>query len=392
MQEVSCLEWRSIDTLHIPQHADAPQVLQADSTDAGGGVVLAGSPNLCILSWTFSSLKPAELQLTETHIDGVQSNCKLRVVFGAPLFPQACFHQTKGVVVMTADGALHSLTPLDQASPGGLLEDLAISSVNIRPELHKLGQSTSLGLITTGKAADHSICIGGQTGSLLVVPATCFDAGTTGGCYELHHAPSGYLGFFSKSVTPAVTWTCSLAPFASNILCALHADCSLRFWNPSTRQRLLVESLLQQSGQNGLMKPTAVGSVCSTRGHFRLVVHLEPLAGTLNQPQTVAVCMELQQSSDGQLQALNMRERMLEHSELRFNTLLTHTSTADTETAQTWLLSDAPSLHAITSNVSGQPHEESCRVRLIEKQGLESVSMSQGLQVRQSCGLTWYQP
>jgi len=283
-------------------------------------------------------------------------------------------------IVLTADGLLHSLALSDQLWHGSLLDGLATSSVNLRRELQKLGGPTTLVLGTASKPDEASICIGGQTGSILVVPANCFETQSASGCHELHFTPSGYLGFFSKSSTPAVTWTASLQPFAPELLCALHSDCSLRFWNTRTQQRVLVENLLQQSGQRGHVTPTAVGSVCSAQGHLRLVVHLDPKADTGVPPQTVAVSMDLEQAS-GQLLALNMRERMLEHSHLRFQSILTHASTADAESAQTWLLSDAPSLHAIISSVSGTPHEESCRAILMEKQGVDTGSCQQKLQV-----------
>ncbi|KAL0045451.1 hypothetical protein WJX82_006982 [Trebouxia sp. C0006] len=231
---------------------------------------------------------------------------------------------------MTADGFLHSLALSDQFRHGSLLDGLATSSVNLRREVQKLGGPTTLALGTASKPDEASICIGGQTGCILVVPANCFETQSASGCHELHFTPSGYLGFFSKSTTPAVTWTASLEPFAPELFCALHSDCSLRFWNTTTQQRVLVENLLQQSGQKGHVTPTAVGSVCSAQGHLRLVVHLDPKADTGVPRQTVAVSMDLEQAG-GQLLALNMRERMLEHSHIRFQSILTHASTADAE-------------------------------------------------------------
>ncbi|DBA86447.1 TPA: hypothetical protein ACH3X2_005536, partial [Trebouxia sp. C0005] len=380
-QEVSCMHWRSIDTVHVSQQADGSDILHVESADVGGGIapVSASSQSDCVLSWTFSEAEPLDLQLTETYIDGQRGNCKLTVSFGAKLFPHAVFHQTKGIFVLTADGVLHSLALSDQLRHGSLLDGLAISSVNLRREIQKLGGPTTLALGTANKPDEASICIGGRTGSILIVPANCFETQSASGCHELHITPSGYLGFFSKSTTPAVTWTASLQPFAPELLCALHSDCSLCFWNIRTHQRVLVENLLQQSGQRGHVSPTAVGSVCSAQGHLRLVLHLDPKADAGVPPQTVAVSMDLEQAS-GQLLALNMRERMLEHSRLRFQSILTHTSTADAESAQTWLLSDAPSLHAVLSSVSGTSHEKSCRAVLMEKQGVDTGSGQQKLQ------------
>ena len=384
MQELSCLHWHPLDTLHISQHADAPEVLQVQSADVAGGVapVPGSSESDGVLSWAFSIAEPSILQLLETHVDGQRSNNRLKVAFGAKLFAQACFHPTKGVIVLTADGMLHSLAVTDQSRQrhGCLLDELVISKVDLRRELQKLGGPTSLGLITASSPTGFAVCVGGQTGSILLVPAVCFDTQSASGCHELQFTPSSYLGFFSKSTTPAVTWTCSLQQFDPQLLCALHSDCSLRFWNTRTQHRVLLENLLQQSGQKGQMTPTSVGSVCSAQGHLRLVVHLDPNHGSMHPPQTVAVSMDLQ-LSNGQLLALNMRERMLEHSDLRFHTVLTNSTTADAESARTWLLSDAPSLHAITSSVSGRPHDISCRTTLIEKQGLATGSGQQELQV-----------
>ena len=386
LQEVACLQSRLIDTLHVPQHEGASELFLTQSADVGSGISPASSADAddYVLSWTFSKAKPSELQLTETPVEGQRSCCQLTVAFGSALFPQACFHQSKGLIVLTADGLLHSLASRDHSRHSSMLDALATSSVDLQREVVKLGKPTTLGLITASKLSDDFISIGGQTGSVLVVPATCFDNQSAHGCHELKHTPSSYLGFLSKSVTPAVSWMCSLHSLAPGLLCALHADCSLRFWNAPTRQRMLVENLLQQSGQKGRMVPTAVDSVCSTKGHLRLVVHLEPKTGTMCQPQTVAVSMDLQQALDGTLHAFNMRERMLEHSDLSFNTILTHRDTADAEAAQTWLLSTAPSLHAITSSVSGKPHEESHRTTLIEKQGVDTGSHQQMLQVSHS--------
>lgn len=384
LQEMSCLHWRSINTLHVPQQADGQDVLHFPSADVGEGVTPAVTvdENDCVLSWAFSRAEPSELQLTETHVDGQRSSSKRKVSFSTTVFPQACFHNRHGLVVLSADGALHRLVSRDQSSQDCLLDDFTSSSVDLRRELQRLGEPTVLGFITASKPADDSIFIGGQTGSILIVPADCFDTHSPAGCHELQHTPKGYRSYFSRKPTPAVTWASPLHPFAPDLLCALHADCSLWFWNTRTQQRVLVENLLQQSGQKDHMMPTAVGSVCSAQGHLRLVVHLEPKADTMCEAQTVAVSMDLRQSPDGQLQALNMRERMLEHSKLSLNTVMTHRSTADAESAQTWLLSDAPSLHAVTSSVSGKPHEVSCKATLIEKQGVDRGSGNQAFQVR----------
>ena len=80
MQEVSCLHWHPLDTLHISQHADAPEVLQVQSADAAGGVapVPGSSENDGVLSWAFSIAEPSTLQLLETHADGQRSNNRLK--------------------------------------------------------------------------------------------------------------------------------------------------------------------------------------------------------------------------------------------------------------------------------------------------------------------------
>ncbi|KAL3143305.1 hypothetical protein ABBQ38_002146 [Trebouxia sp. C0009 RCD-2024] len=248
--------------------------------------------------------------------------------------------------------------------------------------MERLGTPTTLEIIQTSRdPREELVCIGGQLGSLLVVPSACLDKKTAAKPYELTHSPSGYRAFFSKATTSAVTWTGSLDSFAPGLLCVLHSDCSLCFWDVNRRQRLLAESLLQQSGSRALLVPTAVGSLCTTQGHLRLVVHMEPKSGVPHcPPQTVAVSMDIQVLPDGLLQVVNMRERMLEHSSLCFQTILTHTGSSDANAAQTWLLSSTPSLHSITSNVSGEPHAESCRATLIEKQGVDTGPRHQPLQ------------
>ena len=100
---------------------------------------------------------------------------------------------------------------------------------------------------------------------------------------------------------------------------------------------------------------------------MRLIVHMMPKTGSSYHPQTHAVSMDLQKLQDGQLQALDMRERMLEECDLKVKAVLSESSNADSDSAQTWLLSDSPALHAITCNVSGRPHEQSAV--LIERQG-----------------------
>ena len=386
MHEVACLRWRLVETLQVPQQSTETE-LQFELANEGGGVAIpetALKSSHCILSWAILQQEPSQLQLTETHVHGQRSSCKRTISFGNKLFPQAAYHSITGMVVLTSDGSLHSLLQRDQSNHLSLLDGLVISSIDVKRHVDRLGTPKTLDAINaTGNQNEGFFCIGGQTGAVLVVPLSCFDTESSASPYELHHNPSGYRALFSKSTTSAVTWTGSLQPFAPGLLCVLHADCSLRIWNVSKRQRVLVENLLQQSGQKGLMLPTAVGSVCNHEGHLRLVVHLEPKAGVQYQSQTIAVSMDIQIPQEGSLQIVNMRERMLEHDNLQFKTVLTHTHTLDAHSAQTWLLSSTPSLHAIASSVSGQPHEESCRTVLIEKQGVDTGQRHQPLQVRQ---------
>ena len=345
----------------------------------------------CILSWTITQSEPAKLHLTETHIEGHRSSCKRTVNFSSTLLPKASFHSEHGLIVLTADGSLHSLLPRDQSSHASLLEGLTVSSIDATRDIDRLGTPTTIDVIKASRdQTEDFVCIGGQTGSLLVVPPGCLAGKTAVKPYELAHSPSGYRAFFSKSTSSAVTWTSSLEPFAPGLLCVLHEDCSLRFWNVSKRQRLLAENLLQQSGQRGLLVPTAVGSVCHAQGHLRLVVHLEPKAGAQSQPQTVAVSMDIQTPQEGLLQVVNMRERMLEHSDLRVQTVLIHTGSSDAYPAQTWLLSSSPSLHSITSTVSGEPHAEMCTATLIEKQGVDTGEIRQPLQVTGFLPSAWH--
>ncbi len=66
------MHWRSIDTVHVSQHADGSDVLHVESADVGGGIApaSASSQSDCVLSWTFSEAEPLDLQLTETYVDG----------------------------------------------------------------------------------------------------------------------------------------------------------------------------------------------------------------------------------------------------------------------------------------------------------------------------------
>ena len=379
--EIACVHWHSLETLHVPRQTPGTQVL-VELADTGGGAVISGTASAaadCILSWTIAQSEPAKLHLTETHVEGHRSSCKRTINFGSTLLPRASFHSKHGLIVLTADGSLHSLLPRDHSSQQSLLEGLTVSSIDVTRDIDRLGTPTTLDVIQASRdQTEQIVCIGGQTGSLLVVPPGCLDGQTAVKPYELTHSSSGYRAFFSKSSSSAVTWTGSLEPFAPGLLCVLHEDCSLRFWNVSKRQRLLSETLLQQSGQKGLLVPTAVGSVCHAQGHLRLVIHLEPKSGAQCQPQTVAVSMDIQIPQEGSLQVVNMRERMLEHSDLRFQSVLTHTGSSD---AQTWLLSSSPSLHSIASTVSVEPHAELCRAILIEKQGVNTGETHQPLQV-----------
>lgn len=382
--EIACVRWRSLETLHVPQQSPGREA-RFELADSGGGAVIPGTASGtadCVLSWTITHSEPAKLHLTETHVEGHRSSCKKTVSFSSTLLPKASYHPQHGLIVLTADGSLHSLLPRDQSSHQSLLEGLTVSSIDLNGDIDRLGTPTTLDVLKASRnQTEDFICIGGQTGSLLVVPPSCLYGQTAVKPYELAHSPGGYRAFFSKSTTSAVTWTGSLEPFAPGLLCVLHEDCSLRFWNVSKRQRLLAENLLQQSGQKGLLVPTAVGSVCHAQGHLRLVVHLEPRPGAQCQPQTVAVSMDIQSLQEGSLQVVNMRERMLEHSDLRFQTVMMHIGSADVYPAQTWLLSSSPSLHSITSSLSGEPHAELCRTTLIEKQGVSTGKKHQPLQV-----------
>lgn len=381
--EIVCVHWRSLETLHVPQQSPRREA-RFELADSGGGAVISGSASGTadyVLSWTITQSEPAKLHLTETHVEG-RGSCKKTVSFSSTLLTKASYHSQHGLVVLTADGSLHSLLPRDQSSHQSLLEGLTVSSIDLNGDIDRLGMPTTLDVLKASRnQTEDFICIGGQTGSLLVVPPSCLHGQTAIKPYELAHSPSGYRAFFSKSTTSAVTWAGSLEPFAPGLLCVLHEDCSLRFWNVNKRQRLLAENLLQQSGQKGLLVPTAVGSICHAQGHLRLVVHLEPKSGAQCQPQTVAVSMDIQILQEGSLQVVNMRERMLEHSNLRFQTVLMHTGSADVYPAQTWLLSGSSSLHSITSTVSGEPDAELCRANLIEKQGVNTGQKHQPLQV-----------
>lgn len=382
--EIACVRRRSLKCVHIPQHPTGTE-FHFQLADSGGGVSIsqtASGQRQYILSWTVSRSEPAKLQLTETHVEGDRSSCKRTISFGSNVFPKVSFHSTHGVVVLTADGRLHTLLPRDQPGNQSLLDGLCVSSVDVSRDIERLGTLTTLDVIrSSSDQTEDLVCIGGQTGSLLVVPPACLDKPAAAKPYELTHSSSGYLAFFSKTSTSAVTWTGSLESFAPGLLCVLHSDCSLRFWDVKTRQRLLTESLLQQSGTKALMVPTAVGSVCTRQGHLRLVVHMDPKSEARCPPQTVAVSMDIQIPQDGLLQVVNMRERMLEHSDLRFQTVLTPTGSSSANAAQTWLLSSSPSLHSITSNVSGEPHAEVRRATLIEKQGADTGQQLQPLQV-----------
>lgn len=400
VHEVICMRWQSLETLHVPQfQQSAGTQLHFELGDSGDGVEVpetASDETRWILSWCISQEEPSQLQLTETHVQGHRGSFKRTIAFGSHLFPKASYHIEKGLIVLTADGSLHSLIPRDQGTHLSLLDELVTSTVDVRHDIERLGTPTTLNAFDFDMVeTQRYVCIGGKTGSLLLVPPSCFDNDSTAKPFELQHSPSGYRAFFSKGAPSAITWAGCLGAFAPGLLCVLHADCSLRFWSVSKRQRLLVETLLQQSGQQGVVVPKAVGSMCSQNGHLRLVVHLEPKFGAQHQPQTVAVSMNLQIPQEGSIQAVNMRERMLEHDSLRFQTVLTHTRPSDPHSANTWLLSGSPSLHAITSSVSGQPHEEVCRTVLIEKQGVVTGQAHQPLQVglsqhfTSSCRIAW---
>ena len=133
-------------------------------------------------------------------------------------------------MVLTADGRLYTLLPRDRPSNQSLLDLLLVSSVDVSRDMERLGTPTTLDIIKTSRdSTEEFVCIGGQTGSLLVVPSACLDKQTAAKPYELTHSPSGYRAFFSKGTTSAVTWTGSLESFASDLLCVLHSDCSLCF-------------------------------------------------------------------------------------------------------------------------------------------------------------------
>ena len=399
LNEVACLRWRSLETLHVSPESHGTSVL-INVTDAGSGVYIPSSGTNgvgCILSWAVSQAQPSQVQLTETHVGGERSNCRRKIGFGSTVFSTAVYHSSKGLIVLAADGILYSLLPLDQANQQSLLGALTVSSTDLKREIERIGAPSSLGLVDVSQnPAEQHVCIGGQTGGLLLVPPGCFDAQVHAKPYELQHRPSGYRALFAKGTTSAVTWTGLLGAFAPGILCALHSDYTLCFWSVKTRQRLLAEILLQQSGQKGHMTPACVGSVCSPQGHLRLVVHLRPNTKGYFQPQTVACSMDLQMPQEGSLQVVNMRERMLEQDDLHIKTVLMHSYTSNAPSTPTWLLSSSPSLRAITSNVSGQPHSESAQTVLIEKQGVDTGHGHISLQARSEstllCSCTSHHP
>lgn len=379
--EVACFPSTSIIDVHEvqPDLAREP-VVRFVPTDAGGGCIVNGTASDAgiALTWTLSSSQPDHLNLTEVDLSGqrqLQTQC-LR--FGASIFPHVAMQQQR-LFTLTKDGFLFSLQP-GQSGHQSLLQGMSITSLDLHAELRKLGTPTLLAVTQDQSQAPSAVLIGGQSGSLLVVPISCFSTQSTARSYELQETASRYLGFFGKSSTPAVVWASTLWPASPELTCVLHEDFSLRFWNLRTRHRVSAGALLQQSGQRANLVPAKVGAVCTAKGHLRLVVHLEPKDGSAEQPQTVAVSMDLQPAADGSLQVLNMKERMLEQSDTSFSCIVSQQDTADPHTAHTWLLSPSPSLHAISSSVSASSAETS-DTALVEAQGMAPQPAQQDLQV-----------
>ena len=380
--EVVCFASASITAVrevHAEHSREA--VVRFNCADAGAGCVVhddASGAGIA-LTWTLNSSQPDHLHLTEVDLSGQRSVYAGRFEFEASLFPHLATQQQR-LVALTEDGFLHSLDLPGQLGHQSLFQGLSVTSLDLHAELRKLGTPTLLAVMHDSTKANEVVLIGGQSGSLLVVPIACFSAKSASGSYELHDTASRYLSFFGKSTVPAVVWASALRPVSSELVCMLHEDFSMRFWNIRTKHRLSAGTLLQQSGQRVNLVPSKVGAVCSTQGHLRLVVHLQPKEGSSGQPQTVAVSMDLQQASDGSLQVLNMKERMLEQSDTTFSCILSQQDTADPHSAHTWLLSPDPSLHAISSSVSASS-ELAYHTTLVEEQALTMQTEQHNLQV-----------
>lgn len=356
------------------------KLLDFEPRDVGDGCILAsdGAGASTVISWTLESSRPNHLHLAETDLAGQRSVHRATIDLGAPLLPFVSVQQQR-LVALSADGLLHSLQlPTQGHQPA--LQGLSTTSCDIHAELQKLGQPTVLSVTQSGNSAQDVILIGGSNGSVLVLPMGCFRAKSAAGAFELQETSSRYLSFFGKSTVSPVLWGSSLHPFSPELICVVHQDLSMRFWNVRTRQKVSTGSLLQQSGQQSHLTPSTLGAVCNPSGHLRLVVHLQPKQGSSWQAQTVAVSMDLRQATDGSMQVANMRERLLEQSHASFSAVLTQQDTEDPHTAHTWLLSPAPSLHAISSSV-GAPTDEQLQTKLIERQGWGIEAGPQDLQV-----------
>ena len=380
--EVICFASASI-TAARAVHAEHTRgaVLRFRCADVGDGCILHGhAPGDGVaLTWALDSSQPDHLQLTEVDLSGQRSVHTGRFELEASLFPHVATQQQR-LIALTEDGYLHSLELRGQLGHQSIFQGLSVASLDLHAELRKLGTPTHLTVTHDSTKAHAVVLIGGQSGSLLVVPISCFTAKSATGSYELQDTASRYLSFFGKSTAPAIVWASALRPVSSELVCILHEDFSMRFWNIRTKHRLSAGTLLQQSGQRANLVPSKVGAVCSTQGHLRLVVHLQPKEGSTEQPQTVAVSMDLQQASDSSLQVLNMKERLLEQSDSIFSCILSQQDTADPHSAHTWLLSTHPSLHAISSSVSASG-EVAYHTTLVEEQSLAMQTEQYNLQV-----------
>lgn len=380
--EVACFAAASItETRKVSADTVREPAIRFRPADGGGGSCLhsQGFSANAALTWTLDSSHPSHLQLTEVDLRGQRPLRTGQLEFDASLFPGVAVQQ-QGLVALTEDGVLHSIQLPGQQSQQSILQGLSVTSLDVHAELRRLGDPTHLAVTHDSHRAPAVVAIGGQNGSLLVVPFKCFSTKSATGSFELLETASRYLSFFGKNTVPAVIWSSALSPISSELICVVHEDFSMRLWSIKTRHRVAAGALLQQSGQRANLTPVRVGAVCNDQGHLRLVVHLQPKEGSPEQPQTIAVSMDLVQASDGSLQVLNMKERMLEQSDTCFSCILSQQDTADPHSAHTWLLSPAPSLHAMSSSVSASS-DETHHTDLVEKQGRADQPGHHDLQV-----------
>lgn len=381
--EVACFATASItDSRQVHVEPVHEAVVRFDLAERGGGCVAASQASHVGLAqtWTLDSSAPTYLHLCEVDLTGQRSVRNGRIVFDATLFPEVVAQEQR-LIAVTDDGFLHSIQLPRHQSHESLTQGLSITSMDLHAELRRLGAPACLAVTCGSPQVPEAVLIGGQSGSLLVVPVKCFSTQSATGSFELQETASRYLSFFGKSTVPAVVWASALRPISADLVCVLHKDFSMRFWNIKTRLRVATAQLLQQSGHKANLIPGRVGAICGAQGHFRLVVHLKPNEDSDEQPQTAAVSMDIQSASDGSLQVVNMKERMLEVSNTDFSCILSQQDTSDPHSAHTWLLSPTPSLHAIASSVSA-PSDTAYHTTLIEKHGLAVQAGEHHLQVR----------